>query len=67
MDELLDNYDLWERHEAEREEALQKLPVCYECDEPIQDEHLYHINDMFICEKCMIENYLKRTEDFMEE
>ena len=33
MGELLDNYDLWEQREMEREEALQKLPKCAECGE----------------------------------
>ena len=32
---------------------LEKLPVCSECGEPIQDEFAYFIGDEWICEDCM--------------
>lgn len=67
MGELLDNYDLWERNEREREEALEKLPKCDLCEEPITDEYFYNLDGTFICEQCMDEYYRKRTEDFTEE
>ncbi len=61
-----DNYDLWEAHEREQEQALEKLPVCGICGEPIQDEHLYLINDEFICPACLESDFRKNTEDFID-
>lgn len=45
------------RHDAEQTEALEKLPVCVDCGEPLQDD-FYEICDMQICEDC-IRNYKK--------
>lgn len=42
-----------ERHIAEQEKQLDRLPRCSYCDEPIQDDFAYYINDEWICEKCM--------------
>ena len=61
-----DNYDAFLSHEAEQESYLSKLPVCCECDEPIQDDHLFEINGELICFDCMKANYMKYTEDYIE-
>ena len=60
---MIDNYDLFRQHEAEKEEALAKRPKCSECKEHIQDEKAYLINGEWICEKCMEENH-KWIEDY---
>lgn len=60
-----DNYDLWEAHEAEQEKLLELLPECEICGVTIQDDYYFEINDAIICEKCMNEQYRKRTEDFI--
>lgn len=60
-----DNYDLWEKHDAEQQRELEKLPVCDECDEPIQDDHFYEVNDVKICVRCMNEYFRKDTEDYV--
>lgn len=62
---MLDNYDLWKQHEAEKEEWLNKLPVCFECGEHIQDEYCFEINGEYICERCMNENYKKSVDDLV--
>lgn len=54
----------FERHDMERVAALERLPICCICNEPIQDEYLYDINDEFFCECCMNRYFQKRTEDF---
>jgi formylmethanofuran dehydrogenase subunit E len=54
----VDNYD---RAQAK---ALEALPRCSECDEPIQDEYCYQINGELICEECLKE-YRRSTEDFI--
>ena len=60
-----DNYDLWAKHDAEKEDALALLPVCSCCDEYIQDEYCYQINGEIICEHCMVEYFRKDTEDLI--
>ena len=59
-----DNYDLFEQHEAEQQDRLDKLPTCICCGEPIQDEYCYEIDDELYCEKCMNDEYRKPTEDY---
>lgn len=53
-------------HERQLEEALNRLPKCYECGEPIQDDHCFEINGEIICEECLNDNHRKWTEDLME-
>ena len=60
-----DNYDRFVRHDTEQESALEKLPVCSECGEHIQDEHCFEINDEYICERCMNENHRKAVDDIV--
>lgn len=59
---MLDNYDLFEMHDAEQERWLAKLPVCVECGEPIQDDYLYEINGEYVCEDCLKELYRKSVD-----
>lgn len=49
------------RYDAEQTERMKKLPRCSECDEYIQDEYAYYINDEWICEECM-RRYLKPVD-----
>lgn len=58
-----DNYSQWERHEAEAEAWLQKLPRCGFCDERIQDDYCYEINGEYVCEDCLDTHFLKMVED----
>lgn len=53
-------------HDREQEAQLQKMPVCCYCDEHIQDEHLYLINDEFVCPKCLKGYFRKNTDDFID-
>lgn len=48
-----DNYSQWERHEAEQEQRLSRLPVCDYCEQHIQDEKYYAINGDCVCPKCL--------------
>lgn len=56
------DFDRWD---AEQARALDKLPVCYECGEPIQDDFCYQINDEIICEECLNHSFRKVTTDLM--
>lgn len=59
--------DDFSRWEAQREKQLAKLPKCYECGEPIQDDECYEINDELICPKCLEDNHRKFTDDYTDE
>ena len=61
-----DNYDLFLQHQAEQDRQLERLPVCVCCDEPIQDECCYEINDELYCEECMKDTFRRQTESFVE-
>lgn len=61
-----DNYDAYERYEAEQEMRLSRSPKCAECGEPIQDEYLYVIDDELFCESCMYDLFRRNTEDYEE-
>lgn len=54
------------RHDAEQQEALEKCPKCSMCDEYIQDDYLYEINDEVVCEECLKDNFRKNVEDYIE-
>ena len=53
----------WEEHDRQKEEELKKLPKCCECNEHIQDDYCFEINDEIICERCLVKNYRKSIED----
>lgn len=53
----------FQRHDIKQQAMLNKLPRCCECDEPIQDEFCYEINDELICKDCMDNNHMKYVEE----
>ena len=61
-----DNYDLFLRHEAERENELNRLPRCTECGRRIYNEYCYEIYDELICEDCMNKYYRVKTEYYID-
>lgn len=61
-----DNYDAYRRHEARQERELTRLPVCSYCNDPIQSEKLYIIDDEFFCPECVADNFEKFTDDYIE-
>ena len=56
-----DNYDLFESHDTEQAKQMDKLPECEYCGEKIQDEYAYYIDDCWICEDCMKENFRREV------
>lgn len=55
----------FERHDIGQARSLQRLPVCSECGEPIQDEHCFEFNDELICEQCLNQNHRKYVDDYI--
>ena len=52
-----DNYDMFERHDRQMEDRLDRCPKCALCGEPIQDEYGYRVeddNDLF-CWDCALQ------------
>lgn len=55
--------------DAERyydETSRKRLPMCAECNRPIETECFYEICDEYICEDCM-EQHRHWTDDFLED
>lgn len=42
----------FERHDAEQEAMLERLPRCGYCDNPIQDDMAWEVNDEWYCDEC---------------
>ena len=45
-----------------QDSMLEELPICTECEEPIQEMECYVIGDRIICEHC-IDNFKEFTEN----
>ena len=56
----------FERYDAQRQRELDKLPRCSYCDEPIQDDFCFEINDELICESCLNEHHRKLVDAYVE-
>lgn len=52
---MMDNLEKWERHDAEQERQLQRLPKCKICREPIQQADAVYMFGGFICDECLDE------------
>ena len=55
------------RWDADQQKYLDSLPLCENCEEPIQDEKCYEIGGEVLCEDCMKDRYERWTEDFVME
>lgn len=64
---MLDYNDLFDRHEAEQERQLAKLPRCCECGKRIQDDYYYDFFGDIYCESCMEKNFRHSTDDYIDE
>ena len=51
---------------AQQDRELSRHPKCIYCGEPIQDEKLYVIDGDFICKDCLVINFERDTDDFIE-
>lgn len=60
-----DNLDRWERHQAEQERRLERLPECSCCGEKVQEDYYFEINGEVLCVHCLNEYYRKDIEDYV--
>lgn len=70
MPYIPDNLDLFERHDAEQESRLRKMPICCKCKEHIQQPEAVKVDDKWFCEDCedhawnLVKNeFLESTEE----
>lgn len=62
-DNPLADFASWD---AEQTAKLERLPVCADCGEPVQDDHYYLINDEVICPDCLESGYRKDIDEYIE-
>lgn len=62
-DDPFADFDRWD---AEQQAALNKLPKCSECGEPIQDDCYYEINGECVCPECLDNNHKHWVEDYID-
>lgn len=53
------------RYAAEQEREMEKLPRCEYCDEPIDGDFYYEINDEVICQNCLNSHFRKDVDDYV--
>ena len=58
-DDPLRDFDAWE---AEQTEQMKRLPVCDNCDRPIQDEKFFYYHGDKVCHECMETHLQTHTE-----
>lgn len=67
---VIDNYSLFEAHEARQEREYQRwldsLPRCSECGKKIEDMHCYNIGGDLFCDDC-IDKCRVLTRNYYEE
>lgn len=61
-----DPYADFDRWDEEQQRAIEKLPVCTECGEPIQDDVYYDIDGDCVCPGCLESNHKHWVEDYIE-
>ena len=54
----------FERHDAEQQAQLDKLPLCEYCGEHIQSDYYFEIEGVIICEDCLNDNFRKDIEEW---
>ena len=64
-DGIPEPYELYDRYCAEQERNRKHLPVCMECDNPIEDDYAWEYNDEMLCYDCLVRNHRKPIEDVM--
>lgn len=58
-DDPIADFNRWD---AERAEKESRLPLCCYCDQRVQDDYFYLINDEVVCEECL-NNYFRHSAE----
>ena len=63
---MIDNYDIWRRHDEEQERRLARLPECCHCGEHIQQEDAVCIDGSWYCDDCLETYFRQATEYYID-
>ena len=64
MFDIPDNYSVWEAHEIEQSRWLERLPKCFHCKEPVQQEMAVYLSEYgYLCDDCIKNNMEEVIED----
>lgn len=66
-DYIPDYTELHAMHEAKLEEKIRKYPKCDLCGQYITDDQFYDIDGNYFHKECLDIEYLKDTDDYMED
>lgn len=58
-DDPIADFARWDAEQAAQEG---KLPRCDYCNEPVQDDYFYQINDEVICPDCLNNHFRKEVD-----
>lgn len=58
-----DNYDMWEQRDLAHSRWLERLPKCFYCEEPIQQETAVCLDGTFYCDECLDNNRVEVDMD----
>lgn len=61
-----DALDEFEQYDREQTEALERLPRCSVCEEPIQGDVLFEIHGELYCEDC-IDDCRKYVDEYIND
>jgi formylmethanofuran dehydrogenase subunit E len=64
---IKDNYDFFEKHEAEIARQTMHRPTCSCCKRPIMDDYAYEIDDGLVCAECLDDEYKVYIDEEDEE
>ena len=57
----------FDRHDMAMAQRVAKLPKCERCGKPINDDRYFLINEEILCENCMVDEYGRSTEDYLND
>lgn len=60
---MIDNSDLFEIYDRERERKLEKLPTCRDCAQPIQQWDAVEIDGEWYCDQCLNDRRRETIDD----
>lgn len=58
-----DAYDLWLAHQQRLDRELERLPVCFHCKQPVQQDMAVCLDVGWLCDDC-IKNNMKEVTDY---
>lgn len=53
----------FEQHDRQQAKQMRELPICVDCDEPIQLGKCFEFNGEYICPACLVTYHQKDVED----